>query len=234
MKTQAIIPTAGMGTRFKTDLPKPLVELSGKPICVYALETFEKCSLIDSVILVGQKVRIPELEGVVEKYGLKKVVKVITGGETRQESVFNGLAAIDDDTDFVLVHDGVRPLVSLKVIEDVVRLCSKWDAVVTAVPVKSTIKKIHKKDLLVEKTLDREELWEVQTPQAFKKSVLLEAHQRNKSGHPTDDAMMVEQLGIKVKISPGDYKNIKITTQEDLAIAETFLQLKGFSNEVLL
>jgi len=234
MKTQAIIPIAGTGTRFNTDHSKPLVELSGKPICVYALETFEKSSLIDSVILVGQKGRLPELEGIVEKYGLKKVVQVIAGGETRQQSVFNGLAAIDNDIDLVLVHDGVRPLVSLKVIEDAVVLCRKWDAVVTAVPVKSTIKKIHKKDLLVEETLNREELWEVQTPQVFKKSVLLEAHQKNRSSNPTDDAMMVEQLGIKVRVSPGDYKNIKITTQEDLAIAETFLQSKGFSNEVLL
>lgn len=234
MKTQAIIPTAGMGVRFQTDLPKPLVELCGKPLCVYALEIFEKSPAVDSVILVGQKERLSQLKNIVSQYGLKKIVQVVAGGETRRESVACGLAVIDDDTDVVLVHDGVRPLVSLKVIEDAVAFCSKWDAVVTAVAVKPTIKRVNKESLLVEETLDRGELWEIQTPQAFKKNILLKAHQQNKDSNPTDDAVMVEQLGVKVKVSPGDYKNIKITTQEDLAIAETFLKLQSSSSEATL
>jgi len=232
MKTQAIIPTAGMGARFQTDLPKPLAELYGKPLCVVTLEVFEKSPVIDSVILVGQKERLSQLKDIVGQYGLKKVVQVIAGGRTRRESVANGLAAIDDDTDVVVIHDGVRPLVSLKVIEDTVALCGKWDAVVAAVAVKSTIKKVNKESLLVEATLDRGKLWEIQTPQVFKKDILLKAHQQNKDNDPTDDAVMVEQLGVKVKVSPGDYKNIKITTQEDLVIAETFLTLQRSSSEV--
>jgi 2-C-methyl-D-erythritol 4-phosphate cytidylyltransferase len=233
MKTQAIIPTAGMGTRFKTDLPKPLVDLCGKPLIVYALETFEKSRAIDSVILVGQKERLPELKGIVEQYGFKKVTQVVAGGKTRRESVSCGLDVLDHDTDIVLVHDGVRPLVSLKVIEGAVALCEKRGAVVVAVPVKPTIKRVNKKDHFVEETLDREELWEIQTPQVFKKDILLKAHQQNKDSNPTDDALMVERLGVRVKIFPGDYKNIKITTMEDLVIAETFLKYQKFTNEAL-
>ena len=234
MKTQAIIPTAGIGVRFQTDLPKPLIELCGKPLCVYALAIFEKSPVIDSVILVGQKERLSQLKDIVSQYGLKKVVQVIAGGETRRESVANGLDAIDDDTDVVLIHDGVRPLISLKVIEGAVALCDQWDAVVAAVPVKPTIKKVNKESLFVEETLDREELWEIQTPQVFKKDILFKAHQQNKERDPTDDAVMVEQLGVKVKVSPGDYKNVKITTLEDLAIAETFLKSQRSSSEATL
>lgn len=234
MKTQAIVPTAGMGSRFKADFPKSLVELCGKPLCVYALEILEKSHAIDSIILVGQKERLPELKGLVDRFKLKKVVQVIAGGETRQESVSCGLAVLDSDTDFVLVHDGVRPLVSLKIIEDAVALCEEWDAVVAAVPVTSTIKKVNKEDHLVEETLDREKLWAIQTPQVFKKDVLLKAHQQNSGSHSTDDAMMVEQLGVKVKVFPGDYKNIKITTQEDLVIAEAFLKSQKSSNEAFI
>ena len=126
MKTQAIIPTAGMGARFQSDLPKPFVELCGKPLCVYTLAIFEKSPVIDSVILVGQKERLSEFKDIVGQYDLKKVVQVITGGKIRRESVANGLAVTDDDTDTVLIHDGVRPLVSLKVIEDAVGLCDQW------------------------------------------------------------------------------------------------------------
>jgi len=233
MKTQAIIPTAGIGTRLKTDCPKPLVELCGKPICVHTLEVFEKSPSVDSVIFVGQKESLPQLEGFIDQYGLKKVCQVIAGGETRRDSVSIGLNALDNDTDIVLVHDGVRPLVSLKMIENAVALCGKWEACVAAVPIKPTIKKVNKKSLFVEETLDRQELWEVQTPQVFKKDILLKAHKQNRNSNSTDDAVLVEQLGIKVKVFPGDYRNIKITTQEDLLIAEAFLSSGGFSEALL-
>lgn len=233
MKIQAIIPTAGIGARFRADFSKPLAELRGKPICVHTLEAFEKSPAVDSVILVGQKERLSQLEGFVGQYGLQKVTQVIAGGETRRESVSIGLSVLDNDTDIVLVHDGVRPLVSLKMIEDAVALCGKWEAGTAAVPIKPTIKKVNKKSLFVEETLNREELWEVQTPQVFRKDILLKAHKQNADSHSTDDAAMVEQLGVKVKVFPGDYRNIKITTQEDLLIAEVFLRSEG-SPEVLL
>ncbi len=222
MKVQAIIPTAGIGQRLKADIPKPFVEICGKPLCVHALEVFQKSPIIESVILVGHTENLFEFKNIVKKYDLSKVVKIIAGGATRRASVSNGLKVLDGDTDAVVVHDGARPLVSMQTIQDAVELLKDWEAVVAAVPVKSTIKKVDKKDFLVKETLDRSDLWEIQTPQVFKKDILFQAHEKNKEDTPTDDAMMVEQLGIKVKILSGNYKNIKVTTQEDLTIAEAF------------
>lgn len=227
MKIQAIVPTAGIGTRLKTNLPKPLVELCGKPLCAHALEVLERAPAIDSVILVGHGDKLFEFGDIVKRYNLKKVIKIVAGGETRRESVSNGLDVLDKDTDVVMVHDGARPLVSVRTIRDIVALSRDWEAVVAAVPLKPTIKRINKEDLCVEETLNREDLWEIQTPQVFRKDVLLEAHARNKESSPTDDAMMVEQLGVKVKVFAGDYKNIKVTTLEDLTVAEAFLTLKA-------
>lgn len=226
MKVQAIIPTAGIGERLKASLPKPLVELCGKPLCVHTLEVFERSFVIDSVVLVGHAENLFDLGNIVKQYRLKKVTKIVAGGETRCESVANGLAVLDEDADMVVVHDGARPLVSPETISDAVGLCQDLQAVVVAVPVKSTIKKINKKDLLVEETLNREGLWEIQTPQVFKKDILVRAHEQKKENVPTDDAMMVEQLGVRVKVLLGDYKNIKITTPEDLTIAEAFCSLR--------
>jgi len=224
MKIQAIIPSAGIGTRLETSLQKPLVELCGKPLCVYALEAFEQSPVINSIILVGHQDKLFEFGDIVKRYGLKKVAKIVAGGETRCESVSNGLAVLDEDTDVVLVHDGARPLVSAQTIERAVELIRDWEAVVVAVPVKPTIKKINRGDLCVEETLNREDLWEVQTPQVFRRDILMKAHTQNKENSPTDDAMMVEQLGVKAKVATGDYRNIKITTQEDLMVAEAFLK----------
>ena len=224
VKVQAIIPTAGIGKRLKSDIPKPFVEVCGKPLCVHTLEVFEKSPSVDSVILVGHAENLFNLGNIIKRHHLSKVIKIVAGGETRRASVSNGLAVLDDDTDVVLVHDGARPLVSEQTINDAVALSKDWEAVVVAVPVKSTIKKVNKEELRVEETVDRENLWEVQTPQVFKRDVLLRAHAQNKDKFPTDDAMMVERLGVKVKILPGDYRNIKITTQEDLTVAEAFFK----------
>jgi 2-C-methyl-D-erythritol 4-phosphate cytidylyltransferase len=224
VKVQAIIPIAGVGQRLKADLPKPFVEIYGKPLCVHALEVFQACSMIDSMILVGHADHLSKFKGIVKTYGLSKVKKIIAGGETRCASVSHGLKELDHDTDIIVVHDGVRPLVSGETIRDAVKLLEEWKAVVVAVPVKSTIKKSGKKDLVVAETVDRADLWEVQTPQVFRRDVLLKAHAENQDDAPTDDAMMVERLGIKVKILPGDYRNIKVTTQEDLTVAEAFLK----------
>ena len=173
MKIQAIIPTAGAGVRLQSDVPKPFVQISGKPLCVHTLEVFEKNPAVDSIILVGHTENLFEFGNLVKKYHLSKVTKIVAGGESRRASVFNGLAVLDDDTDVVIVHDGARPLVSTQTISDAVALSDRWEAVVTAVPVKSTIKRINKKELQVEETIDRENLWEIQTPQVFKKDILL-------------------------------------------------------------
>lgn len=223
MKTQAIIPTAGTGTRLNSDMPKPMVVLNGKPICAHTLGVFEGCPSIDSVIVVGHRDHLARLRGIVERYKFKKVAKIIAGGETRCESVANGLAVLDRDTQRVVVHDGARPLVSGKLIEEALGLCGPWDAVVAAVPVKSTIKKVDARDMSVQETLPREALWEIQTPQVFKRDILESAHRQNTNPNPTDDALMAERMGVKVKVIAGDYKNIKITTPEDLVLAGHFL-----------
>ncbi|MCK5581637.1 MAG: 2-C-methyl-D-erythritol 4-phosphate cytidylyltransferase [Candidatus Omnitrophica bacterium] len=223
MKVQAIIPAAGIGARLKSQVPKPLVMLKGKPLFVYALEILTKSSMISSVILVVNAEAKPELERIVKELSLLKPVKVVIGGETRRESVFNGLQSTDDATEYVVVHDGARPLVSQSLLEEAIEKCRQEAAVVVAVPVKPTIKRVAKEGLYVEATLDRSFLWEVQTPQVFKKQILLKAHQQAGEILATDDASLVEALGEKVKVLEGDYKNIKVTTQEDLLIAEALI-----------
>ncbi len=226
MKIQAIIPTAGLGKRFKTKIPKALVSLKGKPIIVHTLAVFEKNFSIESLILVVPTRCLNRFEQVVKQYKLRKVKKIIAGGQNRCDSVKNGLQAIDSDTKMIVVHDGARPLLTNSILDRAIRLGRRWKAVVVAVPVKSTIKSVDKKTLAVQKTLNRSELWEIQTPQVFKRDILCEAYQNIKD-NPTDDAALVERLGHKVKILPGDYKNIKITTPEDLKIAEVFLKQKN-------
>jgi len=227
MKTQAIIPTAGVGQRLKAPTIKPLVLLHGKPIFIRTLEVFEKSLFIDSVILAAPKDYFQEFEKAIKEYHLHKVVRIVAGGVKRCDSVRNALQIIDKDTEVVVVHDGVRPLVTEEIIEQSVKLCEAHEAVVTAVPMKPTIKKVSRQDFIVEKTIRRDDLWEVQTPQTFRRDTLWEAYEMAKTQDPTDDAMLVEALGVPVKILEGDYTNIKITTAEDLTIAESFLNSRS-------
>ncbi|VAX36334.1 2-C-methyl-D-erythritol 4-phosphate cytidylyltransferase [hydrothermal vent metagenome] len=226
MKVQAIVVAAGSGTRLKASVPKPLVLITGKPILVYTLEIFQKSALIEGVILVVPSDYIVDFKQVVEQYPLDKVVKIVVGGAMRADSVCNGLGALDEDTDVVVIHDGARPLVDQVILEDAIRLGEKHEAIVVAVPVKPTIKRVDIKEMVVEATIDRKMLWEIQTPQVFQKEVILAAHRQADSREATDDAFLVEQMGQKVKVLQGDYRNIKITTQEDLIVAEVLLYEK--------
>lgn len=230
MKTQAIIPTAGLGTRLKASAPKPLVLINDKPIFVHTLEVFEQCDHIDNVILVVCEDLLSEIEKEVQQYKLNKVSRIVAGGQTRSESVYNGLNVTDKDTDIVLIHDGARPLITKELIQKAINLCEHEEAVVLGIPVAPTIKRVNDEDLSVKETLDRKDLWEIQTPQVFKRELLIQGYKEAQGNHFTDDAALVEQLGIKIKILQGDHKNIKITTQEDLVIAEAFLnQYTAFS-----
>jgi 2-C-methyl-D-erythritol 4-phosphate cytidylyltransferase len=222
MKVEVIMPTAGVGERLKNTSPKPLVELNGKPLFIYPLEVFEAAKSVDSVVIVASQELVDVFYDLVQQYSLAKVKIVVVGGKTRNESVFNGLKNVDDDTDVVIVHDGARPFITEDLINSAVNLCKEEEAVIAAVKVKSTIKKVNS-DSYVEETLDRNTLWEIQTPQVFKKDVLISAHKKKLDVPVTDDAMLVESLGIKVKILESSYKNIKITTKEDLEIAKVFL-----------
>ncbi len=224
MKTQAIIPTAGSGSRFNSTLPKSLVTVRGKPLFVYALEVLKKSPLIDSVVLVVPQEHHETFEKIVEQSGFTQEVKIVNGGATRCDSVGCGLEATDADTDIVLIHDGARPLIGLDVVEASIKLCAQKEAVVVAVPVTSTIKKIDTQNMLVQETLAREELWEIQTPQVFKREILRRAYVEVKNKNDlTDDASLVERLGMGISVLKGDYRNIKVTTPEDLFVLESFL-----------
>ncbi len=227
MKTQAIVPAAGSGQRLKFKIPKPLVLLKSKPLIVYCLEKFQKCSLIDSVILVVQKKYLARFKSIIKNYRLTKVVHVIGGGKTRRDSVVLGLKVLDKDTDFILVHDGARPFIEESLIERTIAQAAKHQAVIASVPVKPTIKQVNCKKFIVEKTLERSTLWEVQTPQVFKKDILIKAHAQPITSEITDDAALVEKLGIDVHVVMGDYRNIKITTPEDLVLAEALLDSRN-------
>ena len=226
MKVVAIIPSAGKGKRMAHSVPKYFIRLEDKPVLAYTLEAFEKCPDVNQVLLV---VRSGEekycLKEVVEKYQFRKVLKVVIGGERRQDSVYNGIKELDQDTDIVVVHDGVRPFVPPALISETIKLAMYVDGVVAALPVKDTIKEVTR-DGLIKGTPNRDSLWFAQTPQTFKKRVLEEAFMRafTDKFHGTDEASLVERMGGKVKIIEGSHENIKITTKEDLFYAELILR----------
>jgi 2-C-methyl-D-erythritol 4-phosphate cytidylyltransferase len=222
MKVSAIVVSAGKGQRMMKEPKKQFLLLAGKPVLCHTLDKFEACPGVDSIILVAS----PEdmaycMKEIVEKYRYRKVSQVVSGGKTRQDSVKNGLDALSPDVNVVVIHDGVRPFVTGGMIEDVIRLAVDVGAAVTAVPVKDTIK-VSTPDGAVRKTLDRNALWQVQTPQAFKISVIKKAYHKAllEGFYGTDDASLVERLGFKVRLLPGSYSNIKITTPEDLLLAD--------------
>ncbi len=231
MKTVAIIVGGGKGTRIKGDLPKQFLMLGDKPILAHAVEKFESCELIDEIILV-----VPEdylgysTQRIIDKFGFRKADKIVPGGETRQDSVYAGLKACPASTSMVVIHDAVRPLVSPDKISASVRLCEKKRAVVLAVPPKDTIKR--GEGGLIVTTLDRDKLWLIQTPQVFEYRLILDAHEKAKEEGfvGTDDSVLVERLDKEVAILKGDYANIKITTAEDLAMAETLIRLARKDN----
>ncbi len=223
MKVQVILVAAGAGTRLKASRPKALVLLKNKPLLWYSLAAFERSKAVSGVILVGYPYHLSSFRRVVQKGRFRKVSAVIPGGETRSDSVACGLGSVDKDTEVVMVHDAARPLVTGKMITDSLAAVKIHEAVIVAVPVKATIKKADPKNLFVTETLLRNTLWEVQTPQTFRRNLLDQAHKAKLCCDPTDDAMLVEKMGVKVKIVPGDYKNIKITTPEDLALAKILM-----------
>jgi 2-C-methyl-D-erythritol 4-phosphate cytidylyltransferase len=233
MKADAVIVSAGKGLRFMEGKKKQFYFLGGKPILAHTLDQFETCPLIRSIhLVVGQEDMDYCLKEIIEKNKFQKVSKIVPGGKRRQESVKNGMDALPKDTDIVVIHDGVRPFVTKAMIEDSIHSAVRYGAVILAMPVKETIK-ISNPDGTVLKTLDRESLWQIQTPQTFQVKVIKEAYYRaTEDGFiGTDDASLVERLGVKVHILPGSYTNIKITTPEDLLLANLFLKMNTLTKE---
>lgn len=222
----AIVLAAGKGLRFGAKIPKPLLKLNAKPILIYCLNTLSRCREIKEIILVVNPENLKAIIRKIKPYRIKKLKAVVLGGRERQDSVINGLKSLNPKTDLVLIHDGVRPFMEAKNISSLIKEAKRYGAAILGVPVKATIKRVKVKGLrvkgrfIVEKTLDRNNLWEVQTPQVFKKELILKAYKKFGNTLVTDDASLVEKLGVKVRIVMGTYSNIKITTAEDLIIAK--------------
>ncbi len=226
MRTAAIITAAGAGIRMGGDQPKQFMELEGRPILAFTLERFAHSPDIDGIVLVVPAGKVEYCRGeIVEKYELAKVEKVVAGGERRQDSVRLGLEATEGHYPLVLIHDGVRPLVSPDLISRIVRAANEYRAVIPALAAKETVKEADRAGLVV-KTHDRRTLWLVQTPQAFRYEDILKAHRRALEENweeITDDALLMERTGVSVKIIEGSEENIKITTSQDLELARFLL-----------
>ena len=205
---------------------KPYLELLDRPILTHTIGVFDCSAVVDAIFVIVDETDFDVCQSVViEPYDFRKVAALVPGGRTRQDSVFNGLKVLPDDTDFVVIHDGVRPFVTDAMIFACLEAAADWGAAVIAVPVKDTIKITDREGFVVD-TPDRSQLWAIQTPQIFRRDLLLEAHQyaRRKQIQLTDDAALVEQLGFKVKCVMGSYDNLKITTPEDLIVAEALMR----------
>ena len=225
-KAKAIVLAAGQGKRMGSVVPKQFLELDGKPLLYYSLECFEQSDLISEIILVTGKDAIPFCWRMVDHFGFKKVKYVVPGGKERYDSVYEGLKTCGE-CDIVFIHDGARPFPDTEMLKRTMEAADKYGACVAAVPSKDTMK-LGTPDELVERTLDRSTLWNVQTPQVFRYDLILKAHQEIRKGSMegvTDDSMIVETLGTcPVKLVMGSYDNIKVTTPEDLMLAENILK----------
>ncbi len=227
LKTIALITAAGKGQRMQSEIPKQYLCLGDKPILVHTLQVFEECLAVDGIYLIVPQDQMAMVQkDIVERYQFKKVLKLVRGGKMRQLSVWNGLQAIRSGCSIVVVHDGVRPFISCRLIEQSIEEAQKNGAAVVGVPAKDTVKRILEGKKV--QTLQREEIWLAQTPQSFQFSLLKKAYQKAQQEDilGTDDASLVEGLGHPITLIKGDYSNIKITTPEDLAWAESFFSME--------
>ncbi len=228
-KNVAIVLAAGQGKRMNSKVQKQYLLIKEKPVLYYTLKAFEESDLIAEIVLVTGKDETEYCrKEIVEKYDFKKVHKITVGGKERYHSVYQGLRAVED-ADYVLIHDGARPFVDAGIIERSCAAVKVHQACVVGMPVKDTIK-IADEEGFAKKTPDRRRIWQVQTPQTFSYPLIKEAYEKLLEEEPegiTDDAMVVETMtDHKVKLVEGSYQNIKITTPEDLKIAEVFCDEK--------
>lgn len=223
-KVSAIIPSAGSGRRMGSDIGKQYLTVGDNLIIVETLLVFQRSRKIDEIVLVSPPGDIAYSRKIVEDAGLSKVARIVEGGKERQDSVRKGLDALDPTTDIVTIHDGVRPFLDHKILDEVIKAAVGCGAAIAAVPVKDTVKKVN--DLNITATVPRDTLWLAQTPQAFCYNIIKRAFDSaEKRGiRGTDESSLVEELGEEVRIVMGSYTNIKITTPEDLIFARAILE----------
>ena len=240
VKTTAIILAAGQGKRMKSAVQKQYLLINDRPVLYYSLKAFDE-SIIDDIVLVAGKGEIDYCQReIVEKYGIEKVRAITEGGKERYHSVACGLSEIKWECDYVFIHDGARPFVDSEIIERAFNSVQETSACVVGMPVKDTIK-LADENGYVESTPDRSLLWQIQTPQAFEKEIISSAYERLLLNEKklveanisiTDDAMVVEYfMDAQVKLVEGSYRNIKITTPEDIKLAQTLLNLGEWLNK---
>lgn len=215
-----VIPAAGRGERFKYG-DKLLEKLGSFPVIIHTLKVFEKLPEIEKVILVVPQKKISFYRGLLKRYKIKKVEKIVKGGRKRQDSVYNGIMSIKENPEFLLIHDGDRPFLKETLLKRIIKELKNNPGVICGLPLKETVKEV--KEGKVIKTLNREKIWSVQTPQAFKFEIIKYAHQKAKEAkfYATDDSALVERLGYKIKIIEGTPSNIKITTYEDFLFGKS-------------
>lgn len=228
-QVSAIVVAAGRGLRLKSKTPKPLVKINSIPVIIYSLCVLSRHPYIKNIILVVNPENKKDLVNKIRQYRIGKITKIVDGGKRRQDSVLKGLKTVDNTTRFVLIHDCARPVIDKRIVSAVIKEAKRCKAAILGVPVKSTIKELWAlgfglQDRFVKKTLDREKLWEIQTPQVFKKDLILQAYRKFGRVKVSDDASLVEKLGVKVSVVEGSHSNIKITTPEDLVIAQAILK----------
>jgi 2-C-methyl-D-erythritol 4-phosphate cytidylyltransferase len=218
-----VIPAAGQGKRMNAGISKQWIELLGSPVLKLTLDVFEKDQACSGIVLVGSERELKQMQDFVQTFQYTKVRQIVLGGSERQQSVFEGLKVVPEDAELVLIHDAARPFITHHHISQLVENAAETGSAVLAVPVKDTVKRAIQNQ--VEETIDRSSLWAVQTPQAFRLSIVKEAHEKAAADHylGTDDASLVERIGHTVAIVMGDYHNIKLTTSDDLLFGQAIL-----------
>lgn len=229
-RVTAILPAAGLGTRMGAETPKQFRALDGVPVLLFALRRLAACPLITEFVIATRAEEVDSVSASVEKEKLKQPVEVVRGGDSRQDSVANALAEVAPETDFILVHDAVRPLVTVSQIESVIAEAEACDAAILGIPAMDTVKEVKRASLptdvaLITATIPRERVVLAQTPQVFRASLLLEAFARARQDGVTasDEAGLVERLGRDVHVVVGSERNLKITRPGDMQLAEFYL-----------
>lgn len=218
----AVIVSAGNSSRMG-GINKQFLKIGNMSVIARSISAFQKCNLIDEIVVVTRNSDIPAIKKEIEKFSFTKVSAIVEGGDTRQISVYNGVTATSSESDFIAIHDGARPLVTEKVITDTLYAAIDFGAATTGVKVKDTIKLVNADNDIIS-TPDRGVMRAVQTPQIFSKDLYLKAVKSVPNSKDfTDDCMLIEAYGKTVKFVDGDYKNIKITTPEDIALADSYL-----------
>ncbi len=220
MNFHLIIPSAGTGIRFKSKVPKQFIKIQGREILTITISKFHNIDNLKSIVISTKKEYFNRVKSIIKRNDFYKVTKIVEGGNTRQDSVFNALSLLDcDKYDFIAIHDAVRPFISVEFINFLFQQAIRYKSIVPCIKINDTVKKIGKNNY-VEKTLERDYIYLAQTPQIFRYDILRKSYEyvRSKNLQCTDDSSVVESAGFKVKIVDGDVNNIKITTISDLKL----------------